>query len=140
MSCCTLHHSGAIWNDFNEPQPNLSARAQVKVGGLAGMGKRFVSACKRAKAGEAVNQTHINPLDVHTMFETLSPCRLDLLRHVRQHNAGNVRVLAKALGRRYKHVHQDVTILQSAGLLVLEGRKLTAPWDHLQANVPLMAA
>jgi len=65
---------------------------------------------------------------------------LDLLRHVRQHRAGNVRELAQALGRDYKNVHQDMATFQAAGLLVRDGRKLTAPWDELQANVSLMAA
>ena len=54
--------------------------------------------------------------------------------------ASNVRALAQALGGDYKNVHQDVATLQSAGLLVRDGRKLTAPWDELQANVSLMAA
>mgnify|MGYP000123067461 FL=1 len=120
--------------------PNLHPKVQVNVGSLAGMGKRFASAWKQAEAGEHVNQTHVTFLDVQTMFETLSPRRLDLLRHVRQHGAGNVRELAQALGRDYKNVHQDVATLQSAGLLVREGRKLSAPWDELQANVSLMAA
>ena len=125
------------------PTPNtnlgINPKVQINVGGLADMGKRFATAWKQAEAGEAVNQTHITFLDVQTMFETLSPRRLDLLRHVRQHGAGNVRELAQTLGRDYKNVHQDVATLQSAGLLVRDGRKLTAPWDELQANVSLMA-
>ena len=120
--------------------PNLHPKVQVNVGSLADMGKRFASAWKQAEAGETVNQTHITFLDVQTMFETLSPRRLDLLRHVRQHGAGNVRELAQALGRDYKNVHQDVATLQSAGLLIRDGRKLCAPWDELQANVSLMPA
>ena len=48
--------------------------------------------------------------------------------------------LGQALGRDYKNVHQDVAVLESAGLLLREGRKLSAPWDELQANVSLMAA
>jgi len=72
------------------------------------------------------------------MLETLSPRRLDMLRHVRQHGAANVRELAQALGRDYKNVHQDVTILEATGLLVRDGRKLSAPWDVLQANVSLL--
>ena len=115
-------------------------KVQVNVGSLADMGRRFVSAWKQAESGEPVDQTHITFLDVQTMFETLSPRRLDLLRQVRQHGAGNVRELAKTLGRDYKNVHQDVATLQSAGLLLREGRKLIAPWDELQANVSLMAA
>ena len=127
------------------PNSNLgiNPKVQVNVGSLADMGKRFTSAWKQAEAGEAnsqINQAHITFLDVQTMFETLSPRRLDLLRHVRQHGAGNVRELAQTLGRDYKNVHQDVATLQSAGLLVRDGRKLIAPWDELQANVSLTAA
>ena len=125
------------------PEPTsktLTPKVQVNVGSLADMGKRFATAWKQAEAGEAINQTHITFLDVQTMFETLSPRRLDLLRHVRQHGAGNVRALAQTLGRDYKNVHQDVATLQSAGLLVRDGRKLTAPWDELRANVSLTAA
>ena len=121
----------------------VAPKVQVNVGSLADMGKRFASAWKQAEAGEArmtTCQTRITFLDVQTMFETLSPRRLDLLRHVRQHGAGNVRVLAQTLGRDYKNVHQDVATLQSAGLLLRDGRKLTAPWDELQANVSLMTA
>ncbi len=36
-------------------------------------------------------------LNLQTMLDTLSPRRLDMLRHVRQHGAGNVRELAQAL-------------------------------------------
>lgn len=115
-------------------------KVQVNVGSLADMGKRFAGAWKRAQAGEPVDETHVTFLDVQTMLDTLSPRRLDLLRHVRQHGAGNVRELAQALGRDYKNVHQDVATLETAGLLLRDGRKLTAPWDELQANVSLTAA
>ena len=75
---------------------------------------------------------------IQTMLETLSPRRLDLLRHVRQHGANNVRELAQALARDYKNVHQDVAVLEAAGLLIRDGRKLSAPWDELQAHVSLL--
>jgi predicted transcriptional regulator len=114
-------------------------KVQVNVGSLSDMGQRFAGAWNRASAGEQVQETHVTFLDVQTMLDTLSPRRLELLRHVRQHGAGNVRELAQALSRDYKNVHQDVAILESAGLLVRDGRKLTAPWDELQANVSLMA-
>ena len=118
---------------------NTTNKVQVNVGSLADMGKRFAGAWNKAAAGEQVQETHVTFLDVQTMLDTLSPRRLDLLRHVRQHGAGNVRALAQTLGRDYKNVHQDVAVLESAGLLVRDGRKLTAPWDALQANVSLMA-
>ena len=118
----------------------MISKVQANVGTLADMGKRFAGAWNRATAGEQVNETHVTFLDVQTMLDTLSPRRLELLRYVRQHGAGNVRELAQALNRDYKNVHQDVATLEAAGLLMRDGRKLTAPWDELQANVSLMAA
>lgn len=116
----------------------MTHKVQVSVGSLAGMGQRFVSAWNRAATGATVDETHVTFLDVQTMLDTLSPRRLDLLRHVRQHGADNVRALAQALGRDYKNVHQDVAILETAGLLLRDGRKLTAPWNELQASVSLV--
>ena len=75
------------------------SKVQVNVGSLADMGKRFTRAWERAAAGEQVDETHVTFLDVRTMLDTLSPRRLELLRHVRRHGAGNVRELAHALGR-----------------------------------------
>ena len=46
--------------------------------------------------------------------------------------------LANALGRDYKNVHQDVAVLEATGLLIREGRKLSAPWDELRAHVSLI--
>ena len=112
-------------------------KAQVHVGSLEDMGKRFVDAWQRAERGEPVQEMHATFLDLEAMLSTLSPRRLDLLRHVRQHGATNTRELAAALGRDYKNVHQDVAALEAVGLLVRDGRKLTAPWDEVQASVML---
>ena len=115
-------------------------KVQVHVGSLADMGKRFVGAWNRAAAGKKVSETHITFLDVQTMIETLSPRRLELLKFVRQHGADSVKGLATSLERDYKNVHHDVSVLESAGLLLREGRKLSAPWDELSASVSLTAA
>jgi predicted transcriptional regulator len=114
-------------------------KVQVSVGSLTDMGARFAGAWKRAAAGDSVSETHVTFLDVQTMLDTLSPRRLELLQRVRQHGASNVRELAAALKRDYKNVHQDVAMLEAAGLLLRDGRKLTAPWDELQASVSLLA-
>lgn len=113
-------------------------KVQVNVGSLGDMGERFARAWNRAAAGEQVGETHVTFLNIQTMLDTLSPRRLELLRHVRQHGAGNVRELANALGRDYKNVHHDVAVLEATGLLIREGRKLSAPWDELQAHVSLL--
>jgi len=118
---------------------STTPKVQVNVGSLGDMGTRFARAWNRAAAGEEVEETHVTFLNIQTMLDTLSPRRLELLRHVRQHGAGNVRELANALGRDYKNVHQDVAVLEATGLLIREGRKLSAPWDELQAHVSLLA-
>lgn len=114
-------------------------KLQVNVGTLADMGRRFTGAWKSAVAGKLVDETHVTFLDVQTMLETLSPKRLELLRFVHQNQVGSVRELAQALKRDYKNVHTDVTVLESAGLLMRQGRKLSAPWDEVQATVSLGA-
>ena len=96
-----------------------------------------MKAWHRAKAGEPVQETHVTFLALESLLSTLSPRRLELLRHVRQHGAANIRELATAIGRDYKNVYQDVEALKSVGLLLPDGRKLSAPWDELQASVSL---
>ena len=116
-------------------------KLQVHVGSLGDMGKRFVDAWHRAERGKAVGdetgETHVTFVDLESMQSTLSPRRLELLRHVRQHGATHTRELATALGRDYKNVHQDVAALEAAGLLLREGRGLAVPWDEVQASVKL---
>ena len=116
------------------------SKLQLHVGTLGEMGERFTRAWNRATRGERVDESHVTFLDLQTMLETLSPRRLELLRHVRKHGARSVRELALALGRDYKNVHADVAVLETAGLLVREGRRLSAPWDELQASVSLIDA
>lgn len=117
----------------------MSKKVQVHVDGLAEMGDRFIDAWHRAEAGEHIDETHVTFLSLQLLMETLSARRLELLRHVRQHGAANVRELAISLGRDYKNVHQDVVALEAAGLLVRDGRRLVAPWDEVQASVKLTA-
>ena len=113
------------------------SKIQVHVGGLTDMGQRFADAWHRAERGNVTPETHVTFLDLAAMQATLSPRRLELLRHVRQRGATSTRALAAELGRDYKNVHMDVAALEVAGLLVREGRKLAAPWDEVQASVML---
>ena len=115
-------------------------KVQIHVDGLASMGKRFEGAWNRDVAGKKFDESHITFLNVQTMLETLSPRRLDLLKFVRQHGADSVKSLALALQRDYENVHHDVSVLESAGLLIRDGRKLSAPWDELSASVSLTVA
>lgn len=114
-----------------------SSKVQVHVGSLADMGARFIDAWERTQQGRRVEETHVTFLDLESMLAALSPRRLELLRHVHAHGASSVRELAAALGRDYKNVHQDVSALTAAGLLLREGRQLLAPWDEVQASLAL---
>jgi len=113
------------------------SKVQVHVGNVKDMGQRVIDAWHRAERGEAAHEPHVTLLDLEAMQTTLSPRRLELLRHVRRHGATSTRALAQALGRDYKNVHQDVAALEAVGLLVREGRRLAAPWDEVQASVML---
>jgi predicted transcriptional regulator len=112
-------------------------KMNVHVGSAQDMGKRFVSAWNRAVAGEEVNERHATFLSLEEMLAALSPKRLELLRHLHREGAENVKALALALNRDYKRVHEDVALLENAGLIVREDGRLTAPWETLSAEVPL---
>jgi predicted transcriptional regulator len=118
----------------------MTKKIEVHVDGLAQMGRRFINAWHRAEARHVVDEAHVTFLSFQSMLETLSPRRLELLRHVRQHGAASVRGLAASLQRDYKNVHQDVRALEAGGLLVRDGRRLTAPWNEVQASIDLAAA
>ena len=92
----------------------MTKKIQVHVDGLAAMGERFVDAWHRAQAGEPVDEAHVTFLSFEAMTETLSPRRLELLRHVRQHGAASVRELATALG------HCCICCMQAANMFVIE--------------------
>jgi predicted transcriptional regulator len=117
----------------------MATSVQVHVDGLEDMGRRFVAAWHRAVAGEAVDEAHVTFLSFDAMAEALSGKRLELLRYLSRNGARNIRELAQALSRDYKNVYQDVKVLERAGLLVREGRKLTAPWTELRSSIKLVA-
>jgi predicted transcriptional regulator len=115
----------------------MSDKLRIHIGGPEDMGRRFVDAWKRAEAGEAVDESHITFLDLGTLLSTLTPKRLTLLRHVRQHPSANVRALATALKRDYKNVHRDVDALTKLGLLSRDAGGVAAPFAELEAKLAL---
>jgi hypothetical protein len=113
-------------------------KVQVNVGSLADMGKRFTQAWIRLLPASKSTKTT-------SRFSTSRPCwthsplvALICFASVRFTSSWQHRELAIALGRDYKNVHQDVAVLEATGLLIREGRKLSAPWDELQAHVSLL--
>lgn len=110
---------------------------KLHTGTIDDMGRRFVDAWKRASAGDAVDETHLTFLNFETMLATLSPKRLELLRHARRSGPLSIKAITEGLGRDYKNVHSDVQALLVAGLLRKEGACLVAPWGEVSASLEL---
>ncbi len=117
----------------------MSETVNLYVGSIEEMGKRFVGAWHRLEDGEEVKETHLTFFSLETMMSTLSPKRLALLRQVHRQAARTIAELAKTLGRDYKRVHDDVSVLAHAGLIVRDENGIRAPYDSVQATVSLDA-
>lgn len=117
----------------------MTEKINLHAGSLDEMGKRFVDAWQRLERGETVQETHLTFFNLEAMMSTISPKRLALLRHVRHQPALSIADLARALGRDYKRVHDDVSALAHAGLIVRDQKGISAPYDSVQAIVALDA-
>lgn len=117
----------------------MSETINIHVGSIEEMGKRFIGAWHRLERGEEVKETNLTFFSLETMMTTLSPKRLALLRHVHQQPVHTIAALAKTLGRDYKRVHEDVSALVRAGLIVRDENGIRAPYDSVQATVSLDA-
>jgi predicted transcriptional regulator len=65
--------------------------------------------------------------------------RLRLLRHLNAHPEPSVSALARALGRQYRRVHDDVAALEGAGLVSRDGGQVRATAETVTAEVRLAA-
>ena len=104
---------------------------------LEDMGARFAEAWRRAERGETVQERHLSFDSFETLARTLTPRRLDLLRHIHRTPAASIAALARAVGRDYKRVHEDVEALAGAGLVEREadGTGLSAPYDAIRTTI-----
>ena len=106
---------------------------------LEDMGARFAEAWRRAERGETVQERHLSFDSFETLARTLTPRRLDLLRHIHRTPAASIAALARAVGRDYKRVPEDVEALAGAGLVEREadGTGLSAPYDAIRTTIAL---
>ena len=74
------------------------------------------------------------------LLSILTPCRLEILKKLRQQGPLSIRALSKNLERDYKNVHSDARALEDSGLLTrTEEGTLQVPWDVIDAHVQLVA-
>jgi len=111
---------------------------RVHVGGsFADTKRRALDAVERAKAGKRVRENHLTFASWDLFAATMTQKRLDLLRHVHRHPEASIASLARALGRDYKRVHDDVQALADAGLIDRSAGGVRAPYDEIQTAVVL---
>lgn len=63
--------------------------------------------------------------------------RYRLLQHLHSHPEKSINALARALRRQYRRVHEDVTVLEEAGLVERADGQVRATADKLSAVVVL---
>lgn len=98
-------------------------------------GRRFVDAWRRVARGEPVDERHLSFESWEGLRRVLTGKRLELLRHLRRYPAGSVAVLARAPGRDYKRVHEDVEALAASGLLVRDELGLRTECDEIRTSI-----
>jgi predicted transcriptional regulator len=95
------------------------ATLQIHVGGdFADTEQRVLAAVARHEAGEEVVENHLTFENWQTFARVMTANRLELLRQLHHTPPRSVLALAlaRALGRDYKRVHEDVEALVAAGL------------------------
>lgn len=111
----------------------IRSKAEFLEGGRADLG--LIEAGKKEE--ESVERVFFESIDAANRL--LTPKRVELLRLLHDEGAMNTHELAKTLSRDYKNVRQDVLALAEIGLIVKEGRLLTAPWRRVTMQLNLAA-
>ena len=103
--------------------------------------KDTLEACKKAKRGQPSGPVdQIDFPDEATMWSTLSPKRMEILRYLRKHGPMSGRQLAKALDRDQKNIYTDIKVLSRLDLLkVNDDDKYFVPWDDITIQLALAA-
>jgi predicted transcriptional regulator len=102
---------------------------------------RFLAAVRRVEAGDSTPESHITFESWEGLSRTLSGKRLELLRQLHKRSAASVAELARALGRDYKRVHEDVEILAAVGLVDRsEAGEVSAPYDEIRTVISFAPA
>jgi predicted transcriptional regulator len=116
----------------------VSEEIKVRVGGtLAQDLSAFTAAWKRAEAGDLRSERILAFESWEGLASVLTTERYRLLRHLHAHPEKSVNALAQALRRQYRRVHQDVSVLERAGLVDRSTGEVRATADKLSAEVVL---
>jgi len=76
--------------------------------------------------------------DFRTLLRYITPKRLVLLEELHRTCPMSVNALAKLLKRSYKNVYDDVSALESVGLIERDERKrVCVPWHEIETTLKL---
>jgi predicted transcriptional regulator len=89
------------------------------------------------KAEEPEERVYFESVEAANRY--LSPKRVELLYILHAEGPMNTHELTKRLERDYKNVRQDVLTLSEIGLIVKQGRLITAPWGKISMELNMAA-
>jgi predicted transcriptional regulator len=116
----------------------MSKDIELHIGGsFDEVAKRVSDAWHSAEKGNAVSQDHLTFVTWEAFSSTMTGKRLELLRYLHNNPQASVAALARALGRDYRRVHEDVEILGRAGLVEQDETGLHAGYDEIRTVISL---
>ncbi len=116
----------------------MTTRLDIHVGGgFADSKRRILAAVERAQAGEAAGEEHVTFASWEALAAVMTTKRFALLRHLHRQPERSIAALARALGRDYKRVHEDVEVLVDAGLVDRDATGLRAGYDEIRTSIAL---
>ena len=116
----------------------MSGDIKIVVGGTAeDDAAAFLDAVERADRGERVHERALSFQSWEGLASVMTGERYRLLRHLHAHPEPSVSALARSLGRQYRRVHEDVTVLEGAGLVARNDDSVWTTADAIQAEIRL---
>lgn len=74
------------------------------------------------------------------MHKVLSPKRLEIIRVMTGAGSLSIREIARRVGRDFKGVHSDVTLLVESGVIDRDQRGFVFPYDKIHVEFDISAA
>ena len=131
-----MDHSRPVPIELRSQFAVFTRKALLLGGSLNGAAQRVLDAWHRVERGEKVApQDNITFVTWSALASVMTDKRHELLRHLHDHPTPSVRALARALGRDYKRVYEDVQALRAVGLVDIDGGTLRADYDEIQASI-----
>ena len=97
----------------------------------------FLDAVEQADRGEPVHERVLSFQSWEGLASVMTGERYRLLRHLHAHPEPSVNALARSLGRQYRRVHEDVTVLEDAGLVARNEGSVRTTADSIQTEIRL---